>query len=50
LLHRGDLFSDIQLHVFLHGIWGNRTRGELKGHLAGHRVLTKHPPSSPRSI
>jgi hypothetical protein len=29
LLHRGDLFSDIQLHVFLHRIWGNRTRGEL---------------------
>jgi hypothetical protein len=22
LLHRGDLFSDIQLHVFLHGLWG----------------------------
>ncbi len=29
LLHRGDLFSDIQLHVFLQRIWGNRTRGEL---------------------
>ena len=29
LLHRGDLFSDIQLHVFLHWITGNRTRGEL---------------------
>ena len=29
LLHRGDLFSDIQLHVFLHGLWVNRTRGEL---------------------
>jgi hypothetical protein len=29
LLHRGDLFSDIQLHIFLHRIWGNRTLGEL---------------------
>ncbi len=29
LLHRGDLFSDIQLHVFLHRIWVNRTREEL---------------------
>ena len=29
LLHRGDLFSDIQLHVFFQRIWGNRTRGEL---------------------
>ena len=29
LFHRGYLFSDIQLHVFLHWIVGNRTRGEL---------------------
>ena len=29
LLHRCDPFSDIELHVFLHWITGNRTRGEL---------------------